>query len=109
VKQERLRALGALILTAMVSTLTAMPGTAQSKHVPGKLAGVVRDAAGTPQMGASVELMPEAVGLTALHGFLTNTQGVFRGDKLVPGLYTIRVTLAGFLQHSNNMSVSARM
>src|SRR2546422_4511196 len=93
-----------------------MPGTAQSKPLPGKLAGVVRDAVGTPQMGASVELIPEAVGLTALHGFLTNTQGVFRGDKLVPGLYTIRVTLAGFLptleQHvrvSSNVTTVVRI
>ena len=115
-KQERLRALGALILTAMVSTLTAMPVAAQSKPLPGKLAGVVRDAAATPQMGASVELIPEAVGLTVLHGFLTNTQGVFRGDKLVPGLYTIRVTLAGFLptleQHvrvSSNVTTVVRI
>jgi hypothetical protein len=30
-------------------------------------------------------------------GLLTNTEGVFRGDHLNPGLYTVRVTLAGFL------------
>src|SRR5258708_27906211 len=67
-------------------------------------------------MGASVELIPEAVGLTASHGCLTNTQGVFRGDKFVPGLYTIRVTLAGFLptleQHvrvSSNVTTVVRI
>ncbi len=96
-KQERLRALGALVLTAMVSSFVANPAAAQAKPVPGKLAGVVRDAAGTPQMGASVELISEAVGATATSGFLTNTQGMFRGDKLAPGFYTVRVTLAGFL------------
>jgi hypothetical protein len=58
---------------------------------------VVRDAAGTPQMGASVELLSEAVGVAATRSFLTNTQGMFRGDKLAPGFYTVRVTLAGFL------------
>jgi len=97
VKQERLRALGALVLTAMVSSFVANPAAAQAKPVPGKLAGVVRDAAGTPQMGASVELISEAVGATGTSGFLTNTQGMFRGDKLAPGFYTVRVTLAGFL------------
>jgi len=97
VKQERLRILGALVLTAMVSSFAAIPAAAQAKLVPGKLAGVVRDAAGTPQMGASVELISEAMGLAATRGFLTNTQGMFRGDKLVPGFYTVRVTLAGFL------------
>jgi len=97
VKRERLRTLGALILAAMVSSLTAIPAAAQAKLVPGKLAGVVRDTVGTPQLGASVELIPEAAGLFASRAFLTNTQGIFRGEKLTPGLYTLRVTLAGFL------------
>jgi len=97
VKQERLRALGALVLTVVVSSLAAIPAAAQAKPVPGKLAGVVRDPAGTPQMGASVELISEAVGVAATRSFLTNTQGMFRGDKLAPGFYTVRVTLAGFL------------
>ena len=96
-KQERLRILGALILTVMVSSFVTIPAAAQAKPVPGKLAGVVRDAAGTPQMGASVELISEAVGVAATRGFLTNTQGMFRGDKLAPGFYSVRVTLAGFL------------
>jgi hypothetical protein len=97
VKQERLRTLGALVLTVMISSFAANPAAAQAKPVPGKLDGVVRDAAGTPQMGASVELISEAVGVAATRGFLTNTQGMFRGDKLAPGFYTVRVTLAGFL------------
>jgi hypothetical protein len=59
---------------------------------------VVRDTAGTPQLGASVEVVPETFGIAAAsQAFFTNTQGVFRGDKLTPGLYTVRVTLAGFL------------
>jgi len=97
VKQERLRTLGALVLTVMVSSFAAIPAAAQAKPVPGKLAGVVGDAMGTPQMGASVELVSEAVGVAATRSFLTNTQGMFRGDKLAPGFYTVRVTLAGFL------------
>lgn len=96
-KQERLRILGALVLTVLASSLAANPAAAQAKLVPGKLAGVVRDATGTPQMGASVELVPENSALQASRSFLTNTQGIFRGDKLVPGLYSVRVTLAGFL------------
>src|SRR3979490_1909388 len=80
----------------MVLCLGAQPAAAQAKLVPGKLAGVVRDAAGTPQLGANVELIAET-GAAASRGFLTNTQGIFRGEKLAPGLYTLRVTLAGFL------------
>jgi hypothetical protein len=97
VKQERLRTLGALILTALVSSFGAEHAAAQAKPVPGKLAGVVRDSSGTPQLGASVELIPEAPGMTISRGFLTDTQGVFSGDKLAPGFYALRVTLAGFL------------
>jgi len=97
VKQERLRTLGALVLTAMVSSFATIPAAAQAKPATGKLAGVVRDAAGTPQMGANVEIVSEAAGLVVGRGWLTNTQGMFRGDKLSPGYYTVRVTLAGFL------------
>src|SRR5437016_3362817 len=81
----------------MASSFMAIPAAAQASPVPGKLRGVVRDAAGTPQLGASVELISEAVGVAATRSFLTNTQGMFRGEKLSPGFYTLRVTLAGFL------------
>ncbi len=96
-KQGRLRILGALVLTAAISGFAGKPAVAQAKPVLGKLAGVVRDAAGTPQMGASIELAPEFAGVTQPHSLLTNTQGIFQGGKLLPGLYTLRVTLAGFL------------
>jgi hypothetical protein len=81
----------------MVSSFGTQPAAAQAKPVPGKLAGVVRDSSGTPQLGASVELIPEAAGLAGTRGFLTNMQGSFSGDKLAPGFYSVRVTLAGFL------------
>jgi len=80
----------------MVLSFGTKPAAAQAKLVPGKLAGVVRDSTGTPQLGANVELIAET-GAAASRGFLTNTQGIFRGEKLSPGLYTLRVTLAGFL------------
>ncbi len=96
-KQERLRTLGALILTVMVSSFAANPAAAQAKPAPGTLAGVVRDTTGIPQFGASVQLIPEAAGSAAARTFLTNMQGIFRGEKLAPGFYTLRVTLAGFL------------
>src|SRR5258708_35477303 len=48
-------------------------------------------------MGDRVEVFAEAPGLTSSLDYLTNTLGIFRGEKLSPGLYTIRVTLAGFL------------
>ena len=96
--QYRLRIFGAALLAAACLTLAADLSFAQSRSAAaGKLAGVVRDATGTPQMGASVEVVAETTGKAASLGLLTNTQGVFRGERLTPGFYTVRVTLAGFL------------
>src|SRR6202047_4712650 len=75
----------------------ANTSAAQAKAAAGKLSGVVRDTVGTPQMGATVEIVPEFAIKAASLGLLTNTQGIFHGEKLTPGLYTVRVTLAGFL------------
>jgi len=97
VKQGQLRVLGALVLAVICVSIGANRSAAQAKSVSGKLAGVVRDTAGTPQMGASVEVIPEATGILSSVDLLTNTQGIFRGERLAPGFYTVRVTLAGFL------------
>jgi len=97
VKQTRLGILGSWVLAGMcLCVITAYPANGQVKSAAGKIAGVVNDTSGVPQLGATVELVPEISG-TAPLDFLTNTQGVFRGEKLAPGLYTVRVTLAGFL------------
>ncbi|MGC1484486.1 MAG: carboxypeptidase-like regulatory domain-containing protein [Candidatus Acidiferrum sp.] len=93
----QVRVMGALVLAAAFSSLGATSALAQLKSVQGILSGVVRDTAGTPQMGASVELIPESVASATPLDFFTNTQGVFRGERLAPGLYSVRVTLAGFL------------
>src|ERR1700688_642233 len=96
VKQERLCIFGALILATCLS-FAAGNAVAQAKPGSGKLAGVVHDTVGTPQMGATVEVVPESGGRAISVGLLTNTLGVFQGDRIAPGLYTVRVTLAGFL------------
>lgn len=93
----QVRVMGALVLAATFSLLGANPAVAQLKSVQGMLSGVVRDTAGTPQLGASVQVIPESGASTAAIAYLTNTQGVFRDEKLAPGFYTVRVTLAGFL------------
>ena len=95
-KQGRLQGLGALVLTAACLSFAANTSAPQARPVVGKLTGVVRDTSGVPQMGASVEILPET-GAASHLGLLTNTQGIFRGDRLPPGFYTVRVTLAGFL------------
>jgi len=63
----------------------------------GKLSGIVSDPAGNPQMGATILLSAEAVGGRAPLQLLTNQNGVFTGQRLRPGLYSVKATLAGFL------------
>ena len=89
-KQIGLLKLGAVTLAVFLSTSgVCLAGNtadgqikAESKTGPGKMAGVVLDATGTPQMGASVELLAEVSGATVARALLTNTQGVFKGDRL---------------------------
>jgi len=94
----------------------AAQGVARTPSNAGKLSGVVRDAGGIPQLGATVALTPETPGISNSYEFLTNTQGVFTGEKLVPGAYTVSVTLAGYLpflrrhvQVSANLTTSVRI
>lgn len=96
-KQERLRTWGVFILVVTCVSFAPIVVSAQSRASSGKLTGLVYDMSGVPQMGATVELVPEIAVKAASLGLTTNTQGIFRGDHLTPGLYTVRVTLAGFL------------
>jgi hypothetical protein len=82
----------------------------------GKLSGLVRDSSGVPQLGATVAVLSETPGVAATYQFLTNSEGVFNGEKLAPGPYTLRVTLAGFLpflekhiQISPNLTTTIRI
>ncbi len=88
----RTRATGWVVAFALLAGVSAeaAPGS-------GKLSGVVLDLSGVPQMGASVWVVPEGPGRLPQIELLTNERGVFSTARLQPGLYTLRVTLAGFL------------
>ena len=97
------RSLGWVVLAALLS---AAPAAAQARS--GRLAGVVLDFAGKPQMGATVWVASEEANATNAVRARTNQAGRFLLDKLPVGAYTIRVTLAGFLPAlSRNVVVSA--
>ncbi len=64
----------------------------------GNLAGTVVDPAGVPQMGASIAILTEGARASAEPlTVLSDVRGGFSVERLLPGLYSVRVTLAGFL------------
>jgi hypothetical protein len=93
VKFQRLLPFGCAMLAVVccAATASAAPDF-------GKISGVVVDGSGTPQMGATVTVAAEDARLNAPpRQILTNDRGAFSAERLLPGLYTVRVTLAGFL------------
>ncbi|HKT88738.1 MAG TPA: carboxypeptidase-like regulatory domain-containing protein [Candidatus Sulfotelmatobacter sp.] len=59
-----------------------------------KISGYVRDAGGTPQMGAVVELLGSAHRTFTV---FTDGAGYYTATGLLPGLYTLKVTAPSFL------------
>src|SRR5712691_1380207 len=81
---------------AILSTLI-VTATAPSAPGYGKLSGVVVDPSATPQMGATVLVLPDDASSSITNQLLTNQRGVFSTERLASGFYSVRVTLAGFL------------
>lgn len=88
------RILGMLILAFGLFAGVASPLAAESQT--GKIAGVVLDPSGVPQMGATVVVTAKSLTSTSVR-LLTNAHGRFATAALLPGIYSVSVTLAGFL------------
>ncbi|MFZ0523711.1 MAG: carboxypeptidase-like regulatory domain-containing protein [Candidatus Acidiferrales bacterium] len=93
--RSMIRALGlgimfCLGLCAIPAPLVAAPNT-------GKITGLVVDSAGTPQMGATVVVSANQLVTGLSFELLTNDRGRFSTVTLPAGLYSVKVTLAGFL------------
>jgi hypothetical protein len=95
-----------LVLCAVSAPLAAAPNS-------GKITGVVIDSAGTPQMGATVVVTADRLVSDISFQLLTNDRGRFSTAMLPAGLYSVKVTLAGFLpaiaqdiQVSNQRTIS---
>lgn len=89
---RRHKTLGWVTIAILLAAASAHAGATY-----GKLSGVVVDPSGTPQMGATVWVLTEGVGTSGTLELLTNQRGQFATERLLPGFYTVRVTLAGFL------------
>jgi hypothetical protein len=80
----------------LVLGLLLIAASSLAAHDSGKLTGLVINPAGSPQMGATVWLTPELAGGRAIE-LLTDENGIFVSQRLRPGLYSVKVTLAGFM------------
>ncbi len=61
---------------------------------PGAISGYVRNASGTPQMGAVVQILGSAHRTFTV---FTDENGFYSAKNLLPGLYTLKVTAPSFL------------
>ena len=61
---------------------------------PGAISGYVRNASGTPQMGAVVQILGSA---DREFTVFTNAAGYYIANDLLPGVYSLKVTAPSFL------------
>jgi hypothetical protein len=88
------RTIREMLLTFGLLAIIASPLAAASRT--GRLTGQVLDENGVPQMGATVVIAARSLVSSASVRLLTNAQGRF-ASALLPGAYTLRVSLAGFM------------
>jgi Carboxypeptidase regulatory-like domain len=111
VNRPTIRAMGLGVVLCLV--LCAAPAPLAAAPNSGKITGVVIDSAGTPQMGATVVVTADQLVSDVSFQLLTNDRGRFSTVLLPAGLYSVKVTLAGFLpaiaqdiQVSNQRTIS---
>jgi len=77
--------------------LLGVSGTVSAQNTYGHLSGIVSDPGGIRQMGATVLLTAEGLGDRSPVQQLTDQNGAFTMPRVRPGLYSVKVSLAGFL------------
>ena len=82
-----------VLITLAVAGL--LPASGASFSAPAAVSGVVRDARGTPQMGALVQLMAPDSSVVAQA--YTSLHGDFVFATVLPGTYQMKATAASFL------------
>lgn len=83
-----------LSILAVGITASAAPSS-EGLKLAGALAGSVHNAAGIPQMGASVALYDRYDKLVTKS--LSDVKGQFTFERILPDTYSVRVTLASFM------------
>ncbi|HEX6537337.1 MAG TPA: TonB-dependent receptor [Gemmatimonadaceae bacterium] len=79
---------------ALAVALSSAPAPALAQVTTGRITGVVRDATGAARQGARVTVTND--GTRATRSTITAADGAYAVSGLVPGAYTISVSLVGF-------------
>jgi len=87
--------------TAVAIVAGVLPAAAQSTTT-GSVSGIVKGANGAPLADATVRVTSGQVSRTAV----TSSDGSFRFGLLNPGAWSVKVTKAGFMQFSTNVTVT---
>ena len=90
-----IRAMGLGIILCL--SWCVLPVALTAAQGSGKISGLVVDSAGTPQMGATVVISSDQLLNNMAFQLLTNDRGRFSSATLPAGIYSVKVTLAGFL------------
>lgn len=85
---------------ASIALLSGLASAAEPVKLAGAITGVVRNPAGTPQIGAAVTLYNRHD--RVYQKLLTDDRGEFQFIGLLPDLYSLRVTLASFVPAVKN-------
>src|SRR3954470_1189970 len=82
------------LLPLLLATALFAPARAQAQAVYGSISGVITDASGALVPGASVTIT--SVARQTSDTVMTNDQGFYTKDRLVPGVYEVKAELQGF-------------
>ncbi len=80
--------------------LLSVAAVASAADQSSTISGVVRDASGTPQMGALVQIVSSDTIVRA--AAFTDPQGRYRIQRVLPGIYGVRASAALFVPVSRN-------
>ncbi|MCW5965577.1 MAG: TonB-dependent receptor [Bryobacterales bacterium] len=104
---DRMAIEGKLVRQARISLmcllLAAGAISAERESLLGGMAGLVTDAFGVPQMGATVEVLNDTEGVVTT--LLSDKNGAFSVENLAFGNYSVRVKLASFLPALRRVSI----
>ena len=83
-----------MLMTIFVLSLVCIPQQTQAQAVYGSIAGIVEDGSGSVVPGATITIT--SVERKTVDTVITNSDGFYQKDRLLPGNYTVKIEKEGF-------------